>query len=112
MNETNHQNGEETTPNSEIPQTMMITDPKNVSILYHEKKPIILEMLIEQEMSIIDLKNATGWNPGTIKRHLDDLVERGFISQTRIERNIYGIKVKYYRAKAKQFIFHVKWPKK
>ena len=58
----------------------------------------------------MDLKNATGENPGTVKRHLDDLVDKKLIVQTRIEKNIYGIKVKYYRATARQFVFNIKWP--
>jgi len=87
-----------------------ITDPNAVPILFHEKKQLILKLLIEKEMTIIDIKNAIKMNPGTIKRHIKDLVENKLVKQSRIETNKYGIKMKYYRATAKRFIFNIEWP--
>ncbi|MFW9995554.1 MAG: ArsR family transcriptional regulator, partial [Candidatus Odinarchaeota archaeon] len=70
----------------------------------------ILKLLIEQEMNIISLKKAINLNPGTIKRHLTTLVQKGLVAQSRVETNIYGIKMKFYRATAKQFVISIKWP--
>ncbi len=87
-----------------------ITDPDSVPILFHEKKQEILKLLIKNEMTIIDLKNALKMNPGTIKRHLNDLLEKGLVIQSRTETNKFGITMKYYRATAKSFVFDIRWP--
>ncbi|NHI92900.1 MAG: ArsR family transcriptional regulator [Candidatus Lokiarchaeota archaeon] len=88
------------------------SDPELLQILAHEKNQLILNLLIKQEMTIIDLKNLTKLNPGTIKRHLDLLIDKNLIFQSRIEINRYGIRMKYYRASAKQFDINIKfsWP--
>ncbi|MHA1301352.1 MAG: winged helix-turn-helix domain-containing protein [Candidatus Helarchaeota archaeon] len=88
----------------------LISNPEIVPILFHEKKQEILKLLIEKEMTIIDLKNSLKMNPGTIKRHLQDLITKNLVKQTKIKINKYGIKMKYYRATARQFIFNIKWP--
>ncbi|MFW9997310.1 MAG: winged helix-turn-helix domain-containing protein [Candidatus Odinarchaeota archaeon] len=93
-----------------IAMEKVIVNPKTVPVLFHENKQKLLILLIEKEMNIIDLKNATNLNPGTIKRHLTDLVEQELVKQTRIETNNYGVKMKFYRATAKQFIVTMKWP--
>ncbi|MFX0066571.1 MAG: winged helix-turn-helix domain-containing protein [Candidatus Hermodarchaeota archaeon] len=90
----------------------LITDPDAVPILFHPQKQKILKFLLEKEMTIIDLKKATNMNPGTIKRHLTDLVKKGLAKQARTEINKYSITMKYYRATAQQFIVMIKWPKK
>lgn len=87
-----------------------ITDPNTVPILFHEKKQMILKLLIEKEMTIIDLKNSIKMNPGTIKRHLEDLMEKNLVNQSRIKINKFGITMKYYRATAKHFIIKIEWP--
>ncbi len=94
----------------QIDTEKIITDPTAVPILFHDKKQLLLKLLIEKEMTIIDLKNSTKLNPGTIKRHLTDLVEKGLAKQTRIEINTYGVRMKFYRATAIQFIVNLKWP--
>jgi predicted transcriptional regulator len=90
---------------------MVINNPDIISIFTHDKKMRILELLIEGEYAITDLKNLTDWNPGMIKRFLDELLLFGIIEHTRIEINEYGIKLKYYRSKAKRFHIDYKWPK-
>ncbi|MFX1254799.1 MAG: winged helix-turn-helix domain-containing protein [Promethearchaeota archaeon] len=94
-----------------IPEKV-ITDHEAVPILFHSQKQKILKFLLEKEMTIIDLKKATNMNPGTIKRHLTDLVKKGLVKQSRTVINKYSITMKYYRATAKQFIIKIKWPKK
>ena len=61
-------------------------------------------------MNIIELKNATKMNPGTVKRHINDLLDHGLVQQTRLEKNMYSITEKYYRATAKTFIIQLRWP--
>lgn len=95
---------------SDLHETLVITDPSVVPVLFHEKKQILLQLLIDKEMTIIDMKNITNMNPGTIKRHITDLVDSGLARQSRIETNIYSIKMKFYRATAKQFTISLKWP--
>ena len=91
-----------------------ISDPEILQILAHEKNQLLLNLLIEQEMTIIDMKNETNLNPGTIKRHLNKLIEKGLIFQSRIETNKYGIRMKFYRATAEQFEISIvyRWPDK
>ena len=59
----------------QIMDKKVFTDPDILQILAHEKNQRILSLLIEEEMTIIDLKNETNLNPGTIKRHLNQLIE-------------------------------------
>ena len=93
-----------------IPEKKTINDPTVIPVLFHEKKQMILNLLLENELNIMELKHQTNMNPGTIKRHLDDLVskELAFISQK--VKNKYGIVLKYYRATAKSFVIHIEWP--
>lgn len=89
---------------------MKISDPDVVSVLFHEKKQDILRLLIHGEKNIMDLKKELKMNPGTIKRHLDDLRVKELVAEPRIVINKYGIKEKYYHATAKRFIVHLEWP--
>ena len=98
----------------QIEDVKTFSDSDILQILAHEKNQVLLKLLIEQEMTIIDLKHATNLNPGTVKRHLNKLIEKGLIFQSRIETNKYGIRMKFYRATAKQFEINIKyrWPDK
>ena len=93
-----------------IPEKKELSDPSIIPILFHEKKQEILYLLREKEMNIMELKQKTKLNPGTIKRHLDDLIAKGLVFPSRKVKNKYGIVLKYYRATAKSFIFNIKWP--
>jgi DNA-binding transcriptional ArsR family regulator len=92
-----------------VKDVITIKDPSAVPIVFHEKKATILKLLIEKEMTIIDLKHATGLNPGTIKRHLNDLLEHGIIQLSRTEISDHSIVMKFYRAVAKEIKFDIKW---
>ncbi|MFX0066180.1 MAG: winged helix-turn-helix domain-containing protein [Candidatus Hermodarchaeota archaeon] len=95
---------------SSIPEEKKITDHSAVSVLFHEKKQEILKLLIEKDMNINELKNAIKLNPGTIKRHIDDLIEKELIFLSQIVKNEYGFTLKYYRATAKHFTVILDWP--
>ncbi len=93
----------------QLREEITLTDPCAVPIIFHEKKGQILKLLIKKEMTIIDLKHATGMNPGTIKRHLDDLLLYKIISISKEQLSEYSIMMKYYRAVAKKFNFNITW---
>ncbi len=97
-------------PSPQLDQ-MTITDPSAVAILFHEEKQQILGMLIRAEHTIQELSTSLGINPGTIKRHLVDLTNCNLIVQTHTDVNEYGIRLKYYRATARQYVVNMIWPK-
>jgi len=93
-------------PSSEL----LITDPDIIPLINHEKKKLILELLLVNEKTIMEISKATGWNPGTVKRHLTDLVNGGLVVIAREEFNQKKILLKYYRTASKHFTFHFEWP--
>ena len=96
---------------SKLPKNeFLIENPAVVPIIFHEKKSQLLKILLEKEMTIMDLKNETKMNPGTIKRHLDDLLKYNLIFISRSETNEYGMVMKYYRAVAKTYKISLSWP--
>ncbi len=94
----------------EIKDKLIITDSSLVLIVLHDKKKLILEHLLEKDMTIQDLRQTIGLNPGTIKRHLDDLKKHNLVFESRIEKNDYNITMKYYRAVAKSFKISIQIP--
>ena len=86
------------------------SNPHVVQLINHEKKREILELLLNRSKTIIQLSRETGWNPGTIKRHLTDLLNGNLIVKAKIIVNEHRIKLKYYRVAAKRFIFHYEFP--
>jgi predicted transcriptional regulator len=95
---------------SKIDEKNVISDPSAVSVLFHDKKQEILKLLIIQDLNIREIENKTGLNPGTIKRHLDDLLDKKLVFQSQTIKNEYGFTLKYYRAVAKKFIVNLEWP--
>ena len=93
-----------------IKDEIVLSDPEIISVFRSEGKQDILKVLITQEMNINELKNILKLNPGTVKRHLDQLLEYKLIKQTREDENSWGVKMKYYRAVAKRYIIHFSWP--
>ncbi|MFW9924266.1 MAG: ArsR family transcriptional regulator [Candidatus Thorarchaeota archaeon] len=94
-----------------IKDEIQLTNPEAIPIIFHPKKEEILKLLISKEMTIIDISHATGMNPGTVKRHLDDLLQYDLVFISREKINEFGIMMKYYRASAKSFKFNIKWPR-
>ena len=91
-------------------EEMLLTNPEVIPIITHEKKKQILELLFSQEMTIMEISKATEWNPGTVKRHLMDLLNAKIVIIAREEFNQKKILLKYYRAAAKHFTLHFEWP--
>jgi predicted transcriptional regulator len=100
----------ESTP--KILDEYLIDDPEKVLIVLHETNRQLLEHLTQAAMTIQDLRNETNINPGTIKRQLDILENAKLVFIESIKENDYHIKMKYYRAIAKQFLIHFQIPKK
>jgi len=96
--------------NQEIQDELIITDSSLVLIVLHDKKKLILEHLLEKEMTIQDLSQTIGLNPGTIKRHLKNLLENKLIFSPRFTFNDYNIKMTYYRAVARSFKISIQIP--
>lgn len=86
-----------------IKDELIITDPLHISCLVHEKKQIILKFLIKSDYTIRELSRDTNINPGTVKRHLNDMEQLGLVKFVRQEKNEYGIILKFYRAVSKKF---------
>lgn len=101
-----------TTTNSEykIKDEIILDNPEVITFFKSEGKQDILKILINQEMNLHEIRNTLKMNPGTVKRHLDQLLEFKLIEQTREDTNSWGVKMKYYRAVAKKFIIHYSWP--
>lgn len=96
----------------EPPEKKRITDFRAIPLLFHKKKKKILEVLMKEELHILGLKERTGMNPGTIRRHLDDLIEFDLVQRTRTTESEYGQKIKLYRATGVKFVvdIHFEWP--
>ncbi len=94
----------------EIKDDLIVTDARVIPVLFHEKRESIMKLLIENPRNIIDLSKVTKMNPGTIKRHVDLLVQHGLAILSAIDTNEYGIKLKYYRSTARKFTFSFTWP--
>ncbi|QEE14435.1 ArsR family transcriptional regulator [Promethearchaeum syntrophicum] len=94
----------------EIQDELIITESSLVLIILHDKKKLILEQILEKDMTIQDLRQKIGLNPGTIKRHLDDLKLHNLVFESRIEKNDYNITMKYYRAVARSFKINIQIP--
>jgi len=94
-----------------IPQdSLVITDPSVINQFQHSAKLKILENLYEQAKTIMQLHKATGYNPGTVKRHLNDLEKAGLITLAKKEISEKRIIMKFYRVTAKEFIIQYRWP--
>ncbi len=93
-----------------IKDEILIENPVAIEILLHDQKKKILKLLIEKDMNLMDLKNATGINPGTIKRYIFEMKDAGLALPTIEKMHQNGIRMQFYRAKAKHFVIHIRWP--
>ncbi|MHA1518840.1 MAG: winged helix-turn-helix domain-containing protein [Promethearchaeota archaeon] len=91
-------------------ETIEITVPSLIMQVMHEKKQLILKEIFKEGRTIQELKNLTKMNPGTVKRHLDELMKHKLVFVEREDRNAYNILMKYYRTTAKHFEIHFRLP--
>ncbi|MHA1818889.1 MAG: winged helix-turn-helix domain-containing protein [Promethearchaeota archaeon] len=92
---------------NDIVESLIITNPDTIKLLLHKRNQQIIELLYVHEKNIIEMKNELKLNPGTIKRHLDALLKANLIYLSNIVVNEYGIRMKYYRVRAKKFIIQL-----
>lgn len=93
-----------------IKDEILIESPVAIELLLHDQKKKILELLIEKDMNLMELKNVTGINPGTIKRYIFEMKDAGLVIPTIEKMHQNGIRMQFYRAKAKHFVIHFRWP--
>lgn len=91
-------------------EEMVISDPNVVPILYHPEKQQILQILMKHEKTLRELSDELQMNPGTVKRHLNDLEDRNLIYLSNSIQNSYGIWQKYYQTTARRFVVHLEFP--
>ncbi|MGY5875359.1 MAG: ArsR family transcriptional regulator [Candidatus Thorarchaeota archaeon] len=82
----------------------IISDPKTIKVLFEPTRAdIVFKFLINGSMTVKQLADALGKNPGTILHHIDKLKEVGLVVQERTEQTVTGIVQRYYRATAREF---------
>ncbi|MHA2060429.1 MAG: winged helix-turn-helix domain-containing protein [Candidatus Ranarchaeia archaeon] len=82
----------------------IITDPSSIKTLFEKtRSTIIFRYLVNGAMTVKQLSDAMGKNPGTILHHIDKLKEVGLVVQERTETTITGIVQRYYRATAREY---------
>ncbi len=91
-------------PHFEMQKETVVDNPELIACLIHEKKNIIIKALISSEYTIRELSRETNINPGTVKRHINELEQVGLIKFVRQAKNEYGILLKFYRAISRKFI--------
>ncbi len=64
---------------------------------------IVFKYLVNNSMTVKQLADAMGKNPGTILHHIDKLKAVGLVVQERTEQTVTGIVQRYYRATAREF---------
>lgn len=89
---------------------MVITDPKVITQFQHPVKLILLENIFNEAKTIMQLHKTTGYNPGTVKRHLKDLEAAGLITLAKEAMSEKRIVMKFYRVTAKEFVVQYRWP--
>ncbi len=82
----------------------IISDPKTIKVLFEPTRAdIVFKFLVSGSMTVKQLSDALGKNPGTILHHIDKLKEVGLVVQERTEQTVTGIVQRYYRATAREF---------
>ena len=58
----------------------------------------------------MELSNELKLNPGTVKRHLEELINDNLVQFSHMRKNKFNINMKYYRATALKYHFEWDWP--
>jgi DNA-binding transcriptional ArsR family regulator len=82
----------------------VITDPSVFKILLEPvRADIVFKFLVNGAMTVKQLADALGKNPGTILHHIDALKKAGLVIQERTQLTSTGIVQRYYRATAREY---------
>jgi len=82
----------------------IISDPNTIKVLFDKiRLLIVFKYLVNQEMTVKQLADAIGKNPGNVLRHIERLKSVGLVQQVRTEKTTTGIVQRYYRAAAREY---------
>ncbi|MFX1607271.1 MAG: winged helix-turn-helix domain-containing protein [Promethearchaeota archaeon] len=82
----------------------IIADPSTIKVLFDKVRALIVfKYLVNEEMTVKQLADAIGKNPGNILRHIERLKSVGLVQQVRTEKTTTGIVQRYYRATAREY---------
>ena len=82
----------------------IISDPKTLKVIFEPTRAaIVFKYLVNGSMTVKQLSDALGKNPGTILHHIDKLKQAGLVVQERTEQTVTGIVARYYRATAREY---------
>ncbi|MGY5864236.1 MAG: winged helix-turn-helix domain-containing protein [Candidatus Thorarchaeota archaeon] len=84
---------------------MEVIEDKNMIKLLMEptRAKIVFDYLVRDSMTVKQLSEVTGKNPGTILHHIQKLKEVGVVFEERTEQTRTGIVQRYYRASAREY---------
>ncbi|MHA2027029.1 MAG: winged helix-turn-helix domain-containing protein [Candidatus Thorarchaeota archaeon] len=82
----------------------VIEDKKMIKLLMEPTRAkIVFDYLVRDSMTVKQLSEVTGKNPGTILHHIQKLKEVGVVFEERTEQTRTGIVQRYYRASAREY---------
>ena len=82
----------------------IISDPKTIKVLFEPtRSEIMFRYLVNRSMTVKQLADELGKNPGTILHHIDKLKDVGLVIQDYTEQTVTGIVQRYYRATAREY---------
>ncbi|MFW9798006.1 MAG: winged helix-turn-helix domain-containing protein [Candidatus Thorarchaeota archaeon] len=82
----------------------VISDPNTIKVLFDKIRALIVfKYLVNEEMTVKQLADAIGKNPGNVLRHIERLKSVGLVQQVRTEKTTTGIVQRYYRATAREY---------
>ena len=88
----------------------VISDPETIRMIFQRDNLQILNILLREAKNIQELKEATGINPGTIKRNLDKLKIKHLVIEAGTKKSNYNITMRYYIASAEEFEINFNLP--
>ncbi len=82
----------------------IISDPNTIKVLFDKVRALIVfKYLVNEEMTVKQLADAIGKNPGNVLRHIERLKSVGLVKQVRTEKTQTGIVQRFYRATAREY---------
>ena len=82
----------------------VVTDSNVIRVLLEPvRSDIVFKYLVNGSMTVKQLADALGKNPGTILHHIEALKKAGLVVQERTQLTSTGIVQRYYRATAREF---------
>lgn len=87
-----------------VKDMQVIEDKKLIKLLMEPTRAkIVFDYLVKGSMTVKQLADFTGKNPGTILHHIQKLKEVGLVFEERTEQTQTGIVQRYYRASAREY---------